>query len=641
MSTKQDLHQIEYRHHQTRDLSPVASSMSSPDSLRAWDSRIRTWVRHPHADRLSESVCYQVLPSGQAALAWRYWDKRAAERADGTRGRPLVSRVLVGPAGVLNPEIAVALCRTGLPDDAGPMPGDVPDGAGLPTVSGNALTALTRAIAPALDRDAAQQPGLQAVVAAALTDPATPLAISIQEDVIQLPPGEGVQCPLLWGLFRIAGPLLGPVGRGWSFSTFELPLGEMDPASLPGIVFRQAQDGLSTPPARWRKEIKVRPLAPDALDPSFQYAEWAEFAGWLVAEYQERGGDGLERFITKCCAGERSLQVRIDRVYDELRNTESPVTISGEATQFVSLAETEGANPEPDVPAPDAGSADAGSADESPADESPADAGAEAWEQDHAAAGGAHEEEALPETQQAGSLESQDQYGPVSPAAFGNEPIRGETVVDSLHRDYVRPTRDGFQSPARTPAQIGPQPGTAYQAERHQPPRQPVTVSHLLKQLELIGNDEGRFNSILQIVFQVGRQSNDPNDRVKSWEVISNNDWYNNICRYHKFYKKELAEIFSIVVIPHLAEPPAVEAVARWAYRAPGPMIGGLLTAAQMTGPETWQAVMQILEPVLALRWAVQNLTPDQWDPSRAARSTAELGSGDTRRGVLGLFRRR
>src|ERR1017187_9991507 len=326
MADAQDLHQIEYRHHQTKDLSPVASSMSSAESLRAWDSRIRAWVRHPHADRLSESVCYQLLRNGQAALAWRYWDQRAAERADGTRGRPLVSRVLVGPAGVLTPDIAVALCHAGpTADSVGPMPGEVPDGAELPTVSAAALVAVTRAMIPVLDQDAAQQAGLQAVVAAALADPYTALAISVRDTIIQKPLREGVQGPLLWGLGRIAWPLLGPVGRDWSFSTFEPPLGEMDPASLPGIVFRQAQDGAQTPPARWRKEVKGRPLASNALDPGSPYAEKVELAGWLVAEYRERGGDWLGQFVAECCGSERSLQVRLERVHDELRKIESPM----------------------------------------------------------------------------------------------------------------------------------------------------------------------------------------------------------------------------------------------------------------------------------------------------------------------------
>ena len=920
MPDPQDLHQIEYRHHQTRDLSPVATSMPSPESLRAWDSRIRVWVRHPHADRLSESVCYQLLPNGQAAMAWRYWDQRAVERADGTRGRPLVSRVLAGQASVLTPDIAVALCLTGLPDSVGPMPGEVPDGAQLPTVSGDALNAIARDKTPELDQDAVKQAGLQAVVAAALADPATPLAISIRDIVIQKPLRDGVQYPLLWGLRRIAGPLLGPVGRGWSFSTFEPPLGEMDPTSLPGIVFRQAQDGMQAPPIRWRKEVKVRPLAIDALDPGVPYADQVELAGWLIARYQERGGDGLKQFIVECCGSERSLQLRLERVHDQLRDTESPMIISRDSVRFVSLSAGSAAarqepepvepdleepkrgvaaaevgspdvagepsqpeTPEPDredrepdvaaaggvpegvaaaevgspdvagepsqpeTPEPDredrepdvvaaggvpegVAAAEVGSPDvagepsqpETPEPDredrepdvaaaggvpegvaaaevgSPDVAGEpsqpetpepdrEDREPDVAAAGGVPEgvaaaevgspdvagEPSQPETPEpdredrepdvaaaggvpegvaAAEVGSPDVAGepsqPETPepdredrepdvaaaggvpegvaaaevgspdvagepsqpetrepdpdfwepdgeawesdrvadgadeegawpqaesailqdAAPGLAPSRGETVVsgygEAAHPGYQEPRRDEFQSTVRAderarslvsskegqtaPPLTVPDPtlqqtGTrsmAYPTERPPSPQQFATVSRLLKQLELVGGDTGQFDSILQTIFQAGRQADDPNDRAKSWEVISNNDWYDNIYKHCEIYMEDLAEIFGIVVIPDLVGPRAAEVIVRWAYDAPPPMVGGLLLAARKANPETWQAVMQILEPVLALRWVVDSSIQDQWDASRAIRSINQLGSGDNKRGVFSLFRR-
>jgi len=85
MADSQDLHQIEYRHHQTKDLSPVASSMTSRESLAGGmpDSGLGTAPRCRHA------VGKRVLPSvlqRQAALAWRYWDARVASREDGTLG---------------------------------------------------------------------------------------------------------------------------------------------------------------------------------------------------------------------------------------------------------------------------------------------------------------------------------------------------------------------------------------------------------------------------------------------------------------------------------------------------------------------------------------------------------------------------
>jgi hypothetical protein len=69
-------------------------------------------------------------------------------------------------------------------------------------------------------------------------------------------------------------------------------------------------------------------------------------------------------------------------------------------------------------------------------------------------------------------------------------------------------------------------------------------------------------------------------------------------------------------------------------------MIGGLLAAARKTSPETWHAVIRILEPGLAARWAAESLIQDQWDDSWVTWSTAELGRGDNRRGLLGRLRR-
>jgi hypothetical protein len=278
-----------------------------------------------------------TAPVGQAALAWRYWDQRSVERRDGTRRRPLDSRVLVGSASVLTPDLAIALCQAGPRRDiVGPLPTEVPDDAVLPTVGGDALDAVTRAMTPVLDQEAAKQAGLLALVAAGLTDPHLPLAISVPDQLIQaaLP---GVQCPLLWGLRRITGPLLGPAGRGWSFSTFEPPLGDTDPASLPSIVFRRAPLAPPAPPARWRKEFKVSPLAANALEAGSPYADYIELAGWLVAEYQARGGDRLEELIVTSCGSEKSLPRRLEQIHRTLSEMQSPVILTGEPTNFISL----------------------------------------------------------------------------------------------------------------------------------------------------------------------------------------------------------------------------------------------------------------------------------------------------------------
>jgi hypothetical protein len=340
------VHQIEYRWHDRLDLSPHAFSMSQ-ESLRGWDTWIRDWVRHPHVDGLWESLCYQIQPNGRAAVAWRYEDWQAAERDDGTRGRPLVSRVLAAQANLLTPEVAIVLCRTGLPTAAGPRPGQVTAETELPAIRADELSALVSERAARLDQEAARQEGLRQVVASALSDQHAPLAIHVRGSYILKPPGEGMQCPLLWGLRRIVWPLVGTAGRGWSFSTFEPPQGgEVDPATLPDILFRQTQDTPPAAPARPRKEIKSRPFDPSTLDDK---STLAQLAGWLVAEYQERGGDELRKVIADWCGTEHSVQPRIQKVYEELRARHSPIVISGSPAPFVSVSTVQAPEHEPDL----------------------------------------------------------------------------------------------------------------------------------------------------------------------------------------------------------------------------------------------------------------------------------------------------
>ena len=177
--------------------------------------------------------------------------------------------------------------------------------------------------------------GMQAIVAAALSEVSVPLAVFLPDPLIARPLGQCVQCPLLWGLLRVTGPILSQVGRGWSFSTFELPLGDMDPTSLPGIVFRRPQDR-RTPPAVWRRSSKVR-LAPDALAAAGPYADRVELAGWLIDEYRERGGEGLQQFISECCGVERSAQTRIGMVFDAMNARRAKVTPPGRRSSGMRL----------------------------------------------------------------------------------------------------------------------------------------------------------------------------------------------------------------------------------------------------------------------------------------------------------------
>ena len=317
MTDAREIHQVEYRWHPVKDLFPVASSMS-PESTRGWDIRMRSWVRHPPVDAPSHSVCYQVLPpnGSVAALAWRSRVAQPSGRAGGELGRPHVSRVLVGSTSLLTPAVAIALCRMGPPALVGAQPGQVETGAELPTVSAAELTALVRDAVGWLDREAgdgASADGLSQVIAAAIADPNAPLAIALSDAATPRPPGDGAQARLLWGLWRITRPLLGTVRRGWSFSTFEVPLGAGDPATLPDVVFRA--DAASSPvsPAGTRREIRAVPGDPGELGGSSQ----AWLADWLIAEYLQGGGAAVDRLVAQCGA-ESALQARLGAVYELL-----------------------------------------------------------------------------------------------------------------------------------------------------------------------------------------------------------------------------------------------------------------------------------------------------------------------------------
>jgi hypothetical protein len=313
MTQPREIHQIEYRWEHQQDLVPIASSMSQGDT-QSWDAQIYSWVRHPDAEVTPESVRYQLLNDGRAVLAWRYRDPEAAKRDDGTHGRPIVTRVFVAQPGLLTPGIAIALCRTGLPESAGPRPGEVTRGDLLPWLTADELRNLTEDWAETIDREAAGDSGLAELLAVALAEPELPLAIQLRQSYICYPPASGPQPRLLWGMWRIGRPLLGDNGRDWSFSTFEAPLGDSDPARLPAIVFRLDQP-VRYAPSRARTERRVSPYNPNTPAPLERYPE---MAAWLVEEYQNRGGETLGGLLAESGAG-APLGERLDVVYDQLR----------------------------------------------------------------------------------------------------------------------------------------------------------------------------------------------------------------------------------------------------------------------------------------------------------------------------------
>jgi hypothetical protein len=310
------IQQFEYRWQPTKDLSLVAGSLLAA-AIKPWSGRIALWVRHRAVEAPSESVRYEIFRGGMAALAWRQRNVRTGEFENRTRERPEVSRVLMGEVRLLTPEVAIALCRTGLPGTIGPRPGQVSVGSLLPTVDPAELASLVRDKAEELDTLAANEPGLDRLIAAALTDRDTALSVQLPQHIIARPPQRGSQGPLLWGLRRTVWPLIGDeVGRrGWSFSTYEPPLGDVDTGALADIVFRIHQvvpPGLSN-----RREILVRPQTPS--DPSA--IAYQDFARLLIDAYQHMGGEKLGRHLEAVAGEHRSVDKRIEGVRARLYGT--------------------------------------------------------------------------------------------------------------------------------------------------------------------------------------------------------------------------------------------------------------------------------------------------------------------------------
>ena len=108
-----------------------------------------------------------------------------------------------------------------------------------------------------------------------------------------------------------------------------------------------------------------------------------------------------------------------------------------------------------------------------------------------------------------------------------------------------------------------------------------------LMQLELLGEDQRVFESYLDDIYQVVSASMTSAERTKSWDVISATGWYENICQRNNFRSRDLATIFTLVVIPEFAGQPPAEVLARWAIDAPAPMVDGLLEAAKADGPDS------------------------------------------------------
>lgn len=347
MAETREIHQLEYRWQKVTDMAPIASSMSA-ESARVWIQRIGVWVRHPNVDAPTQSVRYEVFGNGLAALAWRIRDWQGLKSADTRGGLMVVSRVLVGPADLLTPDVATAVCYAGLPEATGPQIGMVAEGTILPPVPAALLTELAEDKAAVLDEAAVRYKGLDQVLAAALSDQDTALSVQLPQRDISRPPRGNSQAALLWGLRRTVSPVLGRGGRrGWSFSTFEPPLSDMDPGALPDIVFRMAQAAQAAPQAM-RRELRVRPQDPLQADAATLPQHLAKL---LVAAYAELGGDELGRRIARAAADKTTPELRFTAVYDALDAGTPAVTLVRDRQRLAGAANiTPAAAPPPPPP---------------------------------------------------------------------------------------------------------------------------------------------------------------------------------------------------------------------------------------------------------------------------------------------------
>ena len=525
-------------------MSAVASSMS-PASCRSWVQRIGAWVRHPGVDAPTDSVRYEMFGDRSAALAWRQRDRQAVGSDD---GRPLTSRVLVGPADLLNPEVAMTVCYTGLPPDMiGPRPGAVTPGDPLPTVDAGWLTELVHDNTEALDLAAASEAGLERVVAAALGHLDTPLSVELPERWITRSPRGGSQALLLWGIWTTVSPLIGHVGRrGWSFSTFELPLTDMDPETLPDIVFRLSQPAPQTAPMTTRTEIRVRPQDPVAPPVETMPQHLAKL---LVIAYQDHGGEEFTRLITTYAGDYKSTDQRIQAVYQALAASLSPVTVVTEGTGAATVRM-------PVKARPDEGARVAGAVSPAP---------------DMASQPNTYSGEVAPTVEVAQTVPSRPSQttgpGPVLPSPPAAWP--------SAARSAVSPGKSTWDAPELFPD--GSQPRQADEAPL------PETLSGLLALLSARPAAQRFELAIHALTAQNFRTG--PQDRAAARKLIRDHHWYLDVFGQHDQAEREaiLVGIFWYSVIPDLADEQVLDELGYWVgtLAAPDAVINALYQATE------------------------------------------------------------
>lgn len=308
--------QVEYRWRVNKDFTPIAASFDLAPEVVEWlVENLGVSVRPPQPNAAvgSPEISVAYLTVGEeAAFIWRHWDQNAAALQDKGARRPLVARVLLGPHKVLTPQVALALAWTGS-SALRPPPGQVALDARLPAIKPDWLKHLVDRQRADLDAKACSEVGLGRLVAAALADCFSPLAIQLPAP--ELAGGRHAQLRLLWGLWRITAPILagsddGDHHRSWSFSTYEPPLEASQTKSLPDIVFRAQLPTL--PPQLARTETTVA-LRSDEFDQLIT-EDFLRLGDALALAYEDWGSTKLDQEITDACKDEVTLSDRLAAV---------------------------------------------------------------------------------------------------------------------------------------------------------------------------------------------------------------------------------------------------------------------------------------------------------------------------------------
>jgi hypothetical protein len=644
-----EIQQFEYRWQPSKDLSLIAGSLL-PADIQPWSDRIALWVRHRADDVPAESVRYEMFGDGIAALAWRRRTSKRAESMGEAEGRPETSRVLLGPVRWLTPEVAVAVCRTGLPDAVGPRPGEVAVSGDLPPIDPDELTGLARGATAGLDRLAMEEHGLDRVIAAALASRDVALSVQLPGRIIAKPPQQGSQGPLLWGLRRVLWPLLGDDsgGRGWSFSTFEPPLGEVTTEALADIVFRIHH--AVQPAMSMRQEIVVRPHEPKERPISIRCRD---FARLLVDAYRHMGGDKLAWHLDTVGGEYESVDERIERVRETLHRVLPVTAVSAPRPRQAPAGGPPPAEPAPAPPA--SGLAPTGNAEP---------AGGTGWAgdvtphervtvADAAAPAAAAQADPAPYFPDAAALHpgpaapypepaalppapppSAAPAVPVRPAAWGARTSASRLAATSRAAEQDPPLAAAGPPPARAgagPERPGPEPPRP-EVSRLEPPSPephrpevsesspPYDLTTLLNELHAdpAGAESG---PALQLLL-TGNVAHSRTGRALARQMMADRGWYIPVLAQHDRGQvgETLEAIFRLAVIPDLNSPEVMAEIAGWTDEgAPPPVIKALMAAAQSRSGAPGLMLKALAGP-LARRWLAEHeIDPGPTAPAAAA----------------------